>query len=150
MHEADEETALALSTSAPDVDTRPLSWTEYRYIEFSRSTASVPNYPVGQTEAEADSVRWRVDAKRAAARMHREDLHLARVNSALFQISNDILSSAVDDVHLRAETVLRAVDHIPLQPTDDADLNKLYRSMWALEVLLDGTADQPEPDSEDD
>ena len=150
MHEADEETALALSTSVPDVDTRPLSWTEYRYIEFSRSTASIPNYPVGQTEAEADSVRWRVDAKRAAARMHREDLHLARVNSALFQISNDILSSAVDDVHLRAETVLRAVDHIPLQPTDDADLNKLYRSMWALEVLLDGTADQPESDSEDD
>ena len=150
MPEASEETALTLSTSEPDVDTRPLSWTEHRYIEFSRSTTSIPSYPVGQTEAKTDSVRWRVDAEHAAARLHREDLHLARVNSALFQIANDILSSSVDDVHLRAETVLRAEDRISLQPTDDADLNKLYRSMWALEVLLYKTAASPESDSEDD
>ena len=84
MPEVSEETSLTLSTPEADVDTRPLSWTEHRYIEFSRSTIPIPSYPVGQTEAEADSERWRADVEHAAARLHREDLHLARVNSALF------------------------------------------------------------------
>jgi hypothetical protein len=111
-----EETALALLTPEPNVDTRPLSWSEHRYIEFSRSTTSIPIYPVGLTEVEADSARWLADAERAAARLHREDLHLARVNSALFQISNDVLSSSMVDVHLRAETVLRSEERPPKKP----------------------------------
>ena len=109
-------------------------------MAFSRSSAAIPSYPLGQTEAEADSERWRGDAARAAARLHREDLHLARVNSALFQISNDVLSSSMADVHLRAEAVLRSEERPPNQPTDDADLNRLYRAMWAMEVLLDESA----------
>ena len=129
-------------------ETRPVSWNEHRYMEFSRSSAAVPGHPLGQTEADADSERWRGDAARAAARLHREDLHLARINSAIFQITNDVLSSSMADVHLRAEAVLRSEERAPSQPTDDAGLNRLYRAMWAMEVLLDESADQPENESD--
>ena len=73
---------------------------------------------------------------------------MARVNAALFQISNDVLSTSVSDVHVRAEPVIRFADRAPLQPTSDADLDRLYRALWALECFLDETADSPTASSE--
>ena len=77
---------------------------------------------------------------------------LASTRRSSYQITNDVLPTSVADVNLKAETVLRcrSEDRTPSQPTDDADLNKLYRLMWTLEVLLDETAVSPDPDSGDD
>ena len=74
----------------------------------------------------------------------------------MFQISNDVLSTSVDDVHVRAGPVIHFADRAPLQPTQDADLDRLYRALWVLKCFLDETADSPtafseeESDHEDD
>ena len=136
------------ATMVADPTKRSLTWSEMWYICFSQQafyrSASHQDSPAGQSEvsiAEEDSARWRRDAAESAARLYREDLHLARVNAALFQISNDILSTSVDDVHARAEPVIHFADRAPLQPTGDADLDRLYRALWDLESFLDETAD---------
>ena len=83
------------TTMVADPTMRSLTWSESRYLGFSRQafyrSVSFPDPPAGQSEisiAEADSARWRQDATRAAERLYREDLHMARVNAALFQYSD--------------------------------------------------------------
>ena len=163
MHTAPEVLDAIWHVGAPDAmmvadpTKRSLTWSEMRYIGFSQRSfcrsATRPDPPAGQSEvsiAEEDSARWRRDAAESAAALHREDLHLARVNAALFQISNDVLSTSVDDVHVRAGPAFHFADRAPLQPTGDADLDRLYRSFWALESFLDETADAPTSPSDDE
>ena len=70
-----------------DPTMRSLTWNELRYLGFSRQTfyksVSLPDPPAGQSDipiAEADGARWRRDAAQSAERLHREDLHMARIN----------------------------------------------------------------------
>ena len=69
---------------------------------------------------------------RERLRLHHQDIHMACLNAALFQVSVDVLGTSTDEVHTRSEVLLQGSEAPTGTPTGDADLDRLYRCLWAL------------------